>query len=68
MNNIKDSILNIAVKRLHEFGYPHCTKENIMVDEVYSLFFRKMLTDTLEESKNDTITKTINLLLEELPK
>jgi hypothetical protein len=36
-------LLNSGVKNLNEFGYPHCTTENILTDAIYREFFKGML-------------------------
>lgn len=43
---IKERIISRAVANLHEFGYPYATTDNIITDEVYRLFFKRMLEDT----------------------
>ena len=42
---MKDKLIATGVKNLREFGYPHCTKDNILTDMVYCKFFLSMLKD-----------------------
>lgn len=32
---------------MHEFGYPNVNSDNIITDQVYSMFFDNMLKDNL---------------------
>lgn len=42
---IRDSLLVAGVANLKEFGYPSCTKDNILTDYVYAKFFLGMLKE-----------------------
>lgn len=58
---IRAHLLKAGVANLREFGYPGCTAENIMTDEVYSAFFKSMLDDNKGKSKE--VDAEINGLL-----
>lgn len=60
---ITNALIKAGVRTLQEFGYEHCTAENIMTDEVYRQFFRSMLKDNLGQGYD----AQINTLLERLP-
>jgi hypothetical protein len=64
MNKIRDMLLSAGVKNLIEFGYPNCTKENILTDQIYKAFFISMLKDNLNIRVDIDIE--INKLLMEL--
>lgn len=42
---MRDKLIAAGVKNLVEFGYPFCTKDNIMTDMIYKAFFLSMLKD-----------------------
>jgi len=48
---MRDKLIAAGVKNLHEFGYPACTKDNILTDMIYSRFFVSMLKDNKGHSK-----------------
>jgi hypothetical protein len=59
---MKDKLITAGVKNLKEFGYPYCTKDNILTDMVYKEFFKSMLKDNIgkagkkvDDSINDLI-------------
>lgn len=58
---MKEKLIENGVKNLHEFGYIHCNKENILTDDVYKLFFKSMLESNL--GAREDIDKIINELL-----
>jgi len=60
----RDQILDAGVKNLREFGYPHVDRQNILTDQVYSAFFRKML----EESRGLGFDGDLNNMLDEIDK
>jgi len=57
---IVNKIITNGVKNLKEFGYPAVTKENILTDEVYSMFFKNMLKDNLDQGFDEEINYLIN--------
>jgi hypothetical protein len=48
---MKDKLIEAGVRNLREFGYPHCTKDNITTDLIYKSFFVSMLKDNKGHSK-----------------
>lgn len=62
--SIKDNLIKQAVIRLRNFGFIHVTEENITTDEVYSLYFFKILNDMLgEHAETDiVIRQLLNLM------
>ena len=67
--DIRDKIIKRGVSNLKEFGYEHCTEENILTDEVYKLFFKKQLQDAMQEAsnlKNKDIINVIDSLLNQI--
>ena len=63
---IREHLISNGVKNLIEFGYQNISKENILTDEVYRLFFKSMLKDNLGHS--DIIDEVINELIAEIEK
>ncbi len=60
-DQIKDKLINQAVTRLRNFGFVHVNEDNIVTDEVYSLYFLKILKEMLgENAETDSV---INQLL-----
>lgn len=62
--NIRQHIIENAVKNMHDFGYEHATKDNIFTDEVYRKFFRSMIKSNL--GSGATVDEVLNCLLREL--
>ena len=60
---MRDKLIAAGVKNLQEFGYPHCTKDNILIDMVYSRFFLSMLKDQGTQPK--VIQSAIDELISE---
>ena len=58
---IKDELIMQMVNRLRRFGFVHVNEENIITDEVYSLYFLKILNEKLGE--NAELDVVINELL-----
>lgn len=58
---IKDELIKQMVNRLRRFGFVHVNEENIITDEVYSLYFSKILNEKLGE--NAELDMEINQLL-----
>ena len=48
---IKNKLIKQAVKKLKRFGFTNVTEENITTDDVYKLYFRKMLLLNLGQNK-----------------
>lgn len=46
-DDIKAKLIAAGVRNLNEFGYSHCTAENILTDTVYQMFFLRMLEDNM---------------------
>lgn len=63
---IRLHLIEAGVKNLKSFGYPSCTKENIITDKIFRAFFLSMLKDNLgKEKKCDA---SINALIDECNK
>ena len=58
---IKQKLITNGVKNLIAFGYENANEDNILTDEVYSLFFVKMLKDNL--GSDNKIDDAINELI-----
>lgn len=54
----RDTVLASGVKSLRQYGYPNCTKENIMTDMIYSAFFKTSLEETVRDCEASTIQAT----------
>lgn len=61
---IQNKLIKQAVKKLKMFGFTNVTKDNITTDDVYKLYFRKILLLNLGQN-NDT-DKVIHELLEKV--
>jgi hypothetical protein len=48
---IQNKLIKQAVKKLKRFGFTNVTEENITIDDVYKLYFRKILLLNLGENK-----------------
>jgi hypothetical protein len=62
---MKDKLITAGVRNLKEFGYPYCTKDNILTDEVYSVFFKSMLETNLGKAGkkvDEVIQELINTI------
>lgn len=51
-NDIQSMLIRNGVRNLKEFGYPDCTSENILTEELFANFFLSMLNDNLGISAN----------------
>jgi hypothetical protein len=60
---IKSKLIEAGVRNLQEFGYPKCSKDNILTDMIYSRFFLSMLKDQCEVGK---VGEAVNVLIEQL--
>lgn len=65
-DKVRQYILNAAVRNAHEFGFLHCTTESILKDEVYRQFFRKMLEDDENQTRNQDVEAVKAELLKEI--
>ena len=59
--SIKSKLIKQVVIRLRKFGFVHVNEENILTDEVYSLYFKKILNEMLGENAETDLV--INQLL-----
>jgi hypothetical protein len=64
MKDLRQKLLESGVKSLKEFGYPRVDTKNILTDEVYSQFFRRMLDDAM--GNGGTLDGVIDELRQEL--
>lgn len=62
----RKKLIEAGVKNLKQFGYPRCTAENILTDAVYKAFFRRMLEDDGNVTKNREVEAARTGLLAEL--
>ncbi|MCX6295606.1 MAG: hypothetical protein NTX97_05995 [Bacteroidetes bacterium] len=60
----KEHLIKQIVNRLRKFGFVHVNEENIRTDEVYSLYFSKILVEMLGE--NTESDQMINELLKSI--
>lgn len=63
-SNIKHKLIKHGVKKLKVFGFSNVTEENIMIDEVYRLYFERILRSNL--GNHATLDEKITELLKEL--
>lgn len=63
-NFIENKLIDAGVRNLQEFGYPGCTKDNILTDMIYSAFFKNMLESNLGKGFDQEIRN----LMRKLPK
>lgn len=63
---IREKLILAGVKNLKDFGYEHVDEENILTDEVYSMFFVNMLNEN--KGYSDSIDVVIEYLLTEINK
>ena len=66
MNITRETIIDLCVKSLKEFGYENVNKENIFTDEIYKLFFKRQLQDALEQIEDLRTKEIVNNLLNEI--
>lgn len=64
MNNLREKLLAAGVRNLKEFGYPTVDQQSIITDDIYSVFFERMLQDSKGRSKGMDIE--IDALLMEI--
>jgi len=63
---MKNKIIENGVKNLKEFGYPNVNSENIFTDEIYRVFFKSMLKDSMDMTTNKTILDALKELLSKI--
>ncbi|MEQ8471528.1 MAG: hypothetical protein RIC35_10095 [Marinoscillum sp.] len=59
-----DELIKLGVRKLRKFGYTHVNKQNILTDEVYRIFFERILKERLEKNKKER--EDISHLLEKI--
>ncbi|WOK09161.1 hypothetical protein RT717_10990 [Imperialibacter roseus] len=59
-----EELVTLGVKKLRKFGYTHVNEQNILTDEVYRVFFEKILKERLEKNKEEQ--EDISHLLEKI--
>lgn len=64
MKNLETKLIENGVKNLKEFGYPYVNSENILTDEIYKEFFKKMLYES--KGHKTIVDKAINNLLNKI--
>ena len=62
--SIQRRLTEQAVKKLRRFGFVNVTEENIITDDVYGLYFEKILL--LNIGEDEETNKVIRNLLEKL--
>lgn len=62
--DIKHKLVRHGVKKLKVFGFSNVTEENIMTDEVYRLYFERILRSNL--GNRPDLDEQINELLAQL--
>ncbi len=62
--SVKDKLIKQVVTKLRKFGFVHVNENNIIIDEVYRLYFLKILKEGLGE--NAETDKVINQLLKRI--
>jgi|GEM_PF-5392807 len=55
------ALIAAGVKNLKEYGYPEVNETNILIDPIYSAFFRSMLRDN--KGHGAAVDKAIDSLL-----
>jgi hypothetical protein len=60
-NDMRSILIGQGVRKLKLFGFRNVTKENIMNDEVYRLYFERILNSNLgvRAADDETITELI---------
>lgn len=65
-SSLKEKLIKQAVKKLRLFGFVHVNTENILTDDVYKLYFIKILYSNLKTNKDmdnviNEILKTVDI-------
>ena len=63
-DQVRERLLAAGVRNLKQYGYPSVDAENILQDQIYSMFFRSMLNDNL--GAGDQIDAVIKSLRDEI--
>ncbi|MFH1319191.1 MAG: hypothetical protein ABII90_00870 [Bacteroidota bacterium] len=50
-----EELISLVVVKLKRFGYVNVNRDNILSDEVYRLFFEKILKERLERNKEELV-------------
>ena len=61
---MKNKLIAAGVKHLKAYGYPECTKENIITDAIYKEFFAEMLKGT--KGNDSRVDAVIDSILKEI--
>jgi hypothetical protein len=59
---MEEKLIAAGVKNLHEYGYPYCSKSNILTDQIYRAFFVSMLKENKGKA-GATVDMAIDSLL-----
>lgn len=59
-----DELIMLGVKKLKKFGYSNVSKQNILSDEVYKIFFERILRERLADNYEEQ--EDISYLLEKI--
>lgn len=54
-------IVSLGIKKLKKFGYSHVNRNNILYDDVYKIYFERILRERLRENAEEQ-EKIIGLL------
>jgi len=61
-----ENIFELGIKKLKNFGFVNVTKENILLDEVYSFFFLRFMSSL--KGKTPELDKQIENFLNSIEK
>lgn len=48
-----DELITLGVKKIKKFGYIHVNEQNILSDEVYKVFFERILHERLKMNREE---------------
>ena len=65
MSDNRHRIMLKGAAGLREFGYPNCTHENILTDQIYRAFFLETLKDASGHSDIDALIEEIKAINED---
>lgn len=63
---LRQELIKSGLKVLNDFGYPYVTEETIITDQVYGIFFKKLLLGTKEEAHQQSVKDACDELLAEI--
>lgn len=66
MEFTKDSLLDIGIEKLRNFGFLHANKKNVFEDEVYKFYFKKIISSISGQS--DDLDSAIKELFSSIDK